>query len=244
MKIFTLNDPIVKDLRRSHPMLQGRKLIGSGQFSGVFEGVTKGTVLKLSIDEASYLFHTDNFLKPSNDQHFTRVTDNFGRVGTFTTSKNITRTALSNPIELQVPIYLYEVEMLHKIPQGTANHRLAKRLTRDWRTQDSLSTCKDLRNRAKDIAHHLRDNAFYQHDNRSVMDAIDEIADFMIGYNEEGAFVDIHGANMMQREDGTFVFSDPVGDLRIYNSHYTFRPVASLTTTAISRIRNELRQAA
>lgn len=243
MKIFTLNDPIVKDLRKSHPMLQGRKLIGSGQFSGVFEGVTKGTVLKLSIDEASYLFHTDGFLKPSS-HHFAQVTDNFGRVGTFTTSKNITRTALSNPVELQVPIYLYEVEMLQKIPQSTANHRLAKRLTRDWREQDGLSTCVDLRSRAKDIAHHLRDNAYYQHDNRSVMDAIDEIADFMMGYNEGGAFVDIHGANMMQREDGTFVFSDPVGDLRIYNSHYTFRPVASLSSKDISRIRNELRKAA
>lgn len=243
MKIFTLNDPVVKDLRRNHPVLEGRKLIGSGQFSGVFEGTREGTVLKLSIDEASYLFHTDGFLKPSS-HHFAQVTNNFGRVGTFTTSKNITRTALSNPIELQVPIYLYEVELLQKIPQGTENHRLAKRLTRDWRAQDERSRCEDLRNRAKDIALHLRDNCYYQHDNRSIMDAIDEIADFMLDYNPNGAFVDIHGANMMQRTDGTFVFSDPVGDLRIYNSHYTFRPVATLTTTAIARIRNDLRQAA
>ena len=242
MKIFTLNDPIVKDIRRNHPLLQDRKLIGSGQFSGVFEGTTPDTVLKLSIDEASYLFHTDDLLMPSNRQHFTKVTFDCGCVGTFTTSKNITRTALSNPIELQVPIYLYEVEKLHKIKQGTDNGKIAKRLTRDWREQDSLSTCKDIRTRAQDIAFKLRDMAFYQHVNTSVMDAIDEIADFMANYDR--AFVDIHGANMMQRADGTFVFSDPVGDLRIYNSHYTFRPVSTLSSEDIARIRNELRQVA
>lgn len=237
MKIFTLNDPIVKAIRRDHPALQDRKLIGSGQFSGVFEGSSENTVLKLSIDEASYIFHTDSLLKPLNSPHFAKVTHNFGRVGTFTTSKNVTRTQLSNPIELRVPIYLYEVEKLAKIPQGSVNGRLAKRLAKDWRTQDELSTCSDLRTRAQDVAFHLRDNAYYQHDNKSVMDAIDEIADFMADYDQ--AFVDIHGANMMQRQDGTFVFSDPVGDLRIYNSHYTFRPVTTLTTEDVKRIREE-----
>lgn len=243
MKIFTLNDPVVKYLRKNHPILQGRKLIGSGQFSGVFEGTSENTVLKLSIDEASYLFHTDSFLKPSSE-HFAKAVYNFGRVGTFTTSKNVTRTALSNPIELQVPIYLYEVEKLQKIPQSTYNHLLARRLTKDWREQDSLSRIEPLCGRAKDVAHRLRDRGYYQHDNRSVMDAIDEIVDFMLHYNDQGAFVDIHGANMMQREDGTFVFSDPVGDLRIYNSHYTFRPINSLSSTDISRIRKELREVA
>lgn len=242
MKIFTLNDPIVKEIRRSHPVLQGRKLIGSGQFSGVFEGTTPDTVLKLSIDEASYLFHTDNLLKPTDGHHFTQVKFDFGRVGTFTTSKNITRTALSNPVELNVPVYLYEVEKLQKITPNSDNAKIVKRLTKDWRDQDVLSTCQDIRSRARDIAFKLRDMAFYQHVNPTIMDALDEIADFMMDY--DSAFVDIHGANMMQRADGTFVFSDPVGDLRIYNSHYTFRPINSLTAEDIARIRADLKKVA
>lgn len=236
MKIFTLNDPIVKEIRRTHPELQGRKLIGSGQFSGVFEGSTEDTVLKLSIDEASYLFHTDSLLKPTS-HHFAKFTKDFGNVGMFTTSKNIPRTKLSNPIELEVPIYMYEVEKLDKIEQKTDNATLSRRLTKDWRELDVRSRYKCLVDRARDVAFHLRDIAFYQHVNKSVMDAIDELADFMKDYGKDKAFADIHGANMMQRKDGTFVFSDPVGDLRIYNSHYTFRPPTTITTEGVRQAR-------
>lgn len=236
MKIFTLNDPVVKTVRQTHPILKGRKLIGSGQFSGVFEGDSEDTVFKLSIDEASYLFHTDKLLRPES-HHFAKVVRNFGSVGTFTTSKNIQRTKITNPIELQVPIYLYEIERLHKIPQNTHNALLARRITKDWRTQDLRSHCPDLRTRAKDIVRHLRDNAFYQHDNPTVIDALDELAQFMMDYDR--AFVDLHGANMMQRLDGTFVFSDPIGDDRIYNAHYTFKPVTTLSSDDIRKLKSE-----
>lgn len=240
MKIFTLNDTVVKDIRQTHPALKGRKLIASGQFSGVFEGDTDGTVLKLSIDEASYLFHTDGFLRPSS-HHFATIAHDFGCVGTFTTSKNVTRTALTNPVELKVPIYLYEVEKLQKIKQCTANAKISRRISKDWRVQDHLSPVKDLRNRAKDIVRHLRDSAFYQHENPTIIDALDEIADFMMGYDQ--AFVDLHGANMMQRADGTFVFSDPIGDNRIYSAHYTFKASSHLTSSDIRQIQREIKAA-
>lgn len=240
MKIFTLTDPLVKEIRKNHPALAGRKLIGSGQYSGVFESDNENTVLKLSIDEASYLFHTDALYRPDS-HHFANVIHNFGRVGTFTTSKNVTRTKLTNPIELQVPIYLYEIERLHKIPQGTSNATLSRRIAKDWREGDKQSQVPDYRSRAKDIAHHLRDNAFYQHDNPTIIDALDELAQFMQDYDR--AFVDLHGANMMQRADGTFVFSDPIGDDRIYNAHYTFRPVTTLTAADVRALKAETQSA-
>lgn len=240
MKIFTLNDPDVKKIRRDHPALSGQKLIGSGQFSGVFESGNENTILKLSIDEASYLFHTDELLRPES-HHFARVVRNFGRVGTFTTSKNVTRTKLTNPVELQVPIYLYEIEKLYKIPQNTANSTISRRIAKDWRTQDYLSSCVDLRSRAKDIVHHLRDSAFYQYDNPTIIEALEEIAQFMADYDR--AFVDLHGANMMQRADGTFVFSDPIGDDRIYNAHYTFKPLTTFTTADVRKLKEEYQSA-
>lgn len=239
-KIFTLNDPDVKKIRQSHPALKGRKLIGSGQYSGVFESDNPDTVLKLSIDEASYLFHNDAFLRPES-HHFSQAVRDFGRVGTFTTSKNVTRTKLTNPVELQVPIYLYEIEKLHKIPQGTPNSLLSRRIAKDWRDGDERSQVIDYRPRAKDIVRHLRDNAFYQHDNPTVIDALEELAQFVQDYDR--AFVDLHGANMMQRADGTFVFSDPIGDDRIYNAHYTFKPVTTVTTADIRRLKAEYESA-
>lgn len=235
MKIFTLNDPIVRKIRASHPMLQGQKLIGSGQFSGVFEGIAPNTVLKLSIDEASYKFHT-RLKGHKSAKHFSRMTDDFGIVGTFTTSKNITRTALTNPIELNVPIYLYEVEKLEKIKPKTDNRKLAMRLTKDWRSIDHAALHEDYCKRVGKIVSVLADQDYYR-SQPSILQSLDFIAEFMLDY--DGAFVDLHGANMMQRDDGTFVFSDPVGDSRIYNSHFTFKPVTEITTQDMIRLKDE-----
>lgn len=235
MKIFTLNDPIVRKIRASHPMLRGQKLIGSGQFSGVFEGIAPNTALKLSIDEASYKFHT-RLKGHESAKHFSRMTDDFGIVGTFTTSKNVTRTTLTNPIELNVPIYLYEVEKLEKIKPKTDNRKLAMRLTKDWRLLDHSGTHEDYRKRVGKIVSILADQAYYR-SQPTVLQSLDFLAEFMLDY--DGAFVDLHGANMMQRDDGTFVFSDPVGDSRIYNSHYTFKPVTEITTQDMIRLKDE-----
>lgn len=240
MKIFTLNDPVVRAIRADHPMLQGQKLIGSGQFSGVFEGVAPNTVLKLSIDEASYKFHT-RLKGHKSAKHFSRMTDDFGVVGTFTTSKNVTRTALSNPVELQVPIFLYEVEKLGKIAPKTDNRKLAMRLTKDWRSIDHAALHEDYRERVGKIVSILADQDYYR-SHPSVLQSLDFLAEFMLDY--DGAFVDLHGANMMQRDDGTFVFSDPVGDSRIYNSHFTFKPVTEITTQDMVRLKDEYNKVA
>lgn len=221
-KIFTLRDKVVQNLRSTHPLLKGKPLLGSGTFSGVFEGSSEDTVLKLTIDEASYIFHTDELLRRTG-QHFTKVLDNYGKVGTFTTSKNIKRTKITQPIELDVPVYLYEVERLEKIPTTSEYSTLARKLSRDWRREACQSGDLEENVRALHVVQHLRDNSYFQFEHPTIMDALEEVGTFIRDYGE--AFPDIHSGNMMQRKDGSFVLSDPIGDTRIYNAHYSFAPL-------------------
>ncbi|WP_151708847.1 hypothetical protein [Acinetobacter brisouii] len=235
-KLFVLNDPAVRELRESHPLLKNKALIGTGQFSGVFEGSRPDTVYKLSIDRASYIFHT-SYLGKSDRTHFTKVIQDHGIVGRFKTSKNVVRTKLSNPRELDAPIYLYEVEKLHKIPVKTENKLLSMRITKDWRTFDFASDQQELFHRALDVSTQIQERPYMQGQD-SVLEALLSISYFLGEYSD--AFVDIHGANMMQRANGDFVFSDPIGDLFIYNSHYTFGSVNEITPEMFESIKSSL----
>jgi hypothetical protein len=218
MKILTLNDKTVRQLRANHPILKGKKLLASGQFSGVFE-CSETTVLKLSIDEQSY-----NFLKAldeSNQKHFPKLMTDYGEVGRFVTSRNIKVTAISKPIQYDVPLYLYEVEKLQKIPASTENRKIITRISKDWRALDNGLFCESRQERALKIANALRENVELLKFNPTIMNAVDTLAAFV--HQNEGAFADLHGMNFMQRDDGTLVFSDPIGDLRIYKGHYALR---------------------
>ncbi len=57
------------------------------------------------------------------------------------------------------------------------------------------------------------------------------------------AFYDIHAANLMQRADGTIVFSDPVGSIDIYTSGYgDFKPIVSLSDVKWTDVKDRHRK--
>ena len=217
MKIFTLNDAVVRSLRKHHPILQGKKLIASGHFSGVFESDHPNKVLKLSIDKAGYFFLKD-FASKSTCKHFPRIGADYGVVGSFVTSKNIKRTQITQPVHLTVPIYLYEVEKLFKIPQKTESYRMGQHMTKGWRSLYSRCRISEYADACINSLAMLSTQPLFTHCPTAI-DGLREIADFMKSYGNN-AFIDFHGANFMQRKDGTFVFSDPVGDAYIYNNHF------------------------
>lgn len=225
-KLFVLTDKSVREVRRNHPALKGRKLIGKGQFSGVFESDKPDTVLKLSIDRASYIFHTKYLqnLNAHNAQFFSRVIADYGIVGHFTTSKNVKRTAISQPLELNAPMYLYEVERLKKLNLGSESHLLARRIHKYYSESFSLErTTVELIGAEQRFNYVI--NKLLEHRDLNLtkcgkaFSALASLRNFLDSY--EDSFADLHGANFMQRENGDFVFSDPVGDKFIYDCHHT-----------------------
>jgi hypothetical protein len=220
MKFFPLNSSIVQKLRHHHPVLKGRRLLDSGKFSGIFEGSTENSVFKLSIDKASYFFNTNGDHYHAN-QHFIKLIKNYGEVGIYALP-NKRKQPKSTPTDSpQVPIYLYEVEKLNKITTNTKNHELVRHLVRNWQKFQGLSSSEDLNNSIVRFANHLKHVNSEQHLPDTVIRALEEIARFISRYAKEGAFTDIHPLNMMQRNDGTFVFSDPLADFQIYSHFYS-----------------------
>ncbi|NWK74363.1 hypothetical protein HYG93_08665 [Acinetobacter sp. SwsAc6] len=217
MKFFPLNNSIVQKLRHNHPALIGRRLHGSGKFSGIFEGSTENSVLKLSIDKASYIFNTNNHYK---NKHFIKLVKDYGQVGIYSLHHNMKQPKSTHTNLIQVPIYLYEVEKLNKITSNTKNHELARYLVKNWQKYNALSCSDDLKNSVNNFVSHLRSQSIATKNFQSIIDALDQLKTFMNHCNNESAFFDLHSTNMMQREDGTLVFSDPIADFQIYSYYY------------------------
>lgn len=237
--MFVLSDANIKSIRNNHPALKGKKLIGTGQYSGVFEGSNPNTVLKLSIDRASYVFHT-SYMLDHQSSHITKVIKDYGIVGNFVTSKNVTRTAYSQPDELTVPVFLYEVEKLDKIQMKTPNKLLSHRLTADWRKLNRREEDECEYECSKKAIAELKAKE-YMKGQESCIEALELITYFNFIYSD--SFSDIHGANLMQRPNGEFVFSDPIGDLHLYCCHRAFRYDAEINTENAQRAQDNLKLA-
>ncbi|ENK7492553.1 hypothetical protein SLL49_003820, partial [Acinetobacter baumannii] len=69
----------------------------------------------------------------------------------------------------------------------------------------------------------------------------EKLNNFVGSYGD--AFYDIHAANLMQRSDGTIVFSDPVGSIDIYTSgHGEFKPIVSLSDVKWTDVKDRHRK--
>lgn len=206
-KILTLNDAAVRKLRREHPILKGKKLIASGQYSGVFEGTTPETVLKLTIDAPSYVFHS-LYMRSHGlpKKHFTQVVADYGVVGEFVIAKNIPVTAITKPTNLCVPIYLYECERLEKLPTKTDNSKLVMKISTLVKQAMFAAEYTTQAQRGVDVIEVLMKASFVPD---SLRHDLIVLRDFFKETND--VFIDIHRANFMQRSNGELVLSDPIG---------------------------------
>ncbi|MFC2996391.1 hypothetical protein ACFODO_14190 [Acinetobacter sichuanensis] len=219
-KIFVLSDKAVLNIRKKHPALKGKKLIASGQFSGVFESDNPNTVLKLSIDDMSYKFLLGESATQSDS--LVKVVKDYGIVGEFVTSKNISPSLVSNPISTTVPIFLYEVERLQKLDTKGENRRVVNRLCKRFRELNAYSFIDNQAERFVMCLVDLSSDDLVS-DKPEMADAFVLLAEF-INQNPD-SFADLHTGNFMQREDGTVVISDPIGSTVIFNNHNTFSPI-------------------
>jgi hypothetical protein len=195
-KAFRFDEPGAR-LALRHPLLQGKKLLGRGNFSAVFEGTRPNTALKLTVDGPSYWMANDKVTRVTH-RHFTRVHDDHQDIGEISV------------LGRRWPIYLYEVERLSKLRAGSQACKLARsiiirhndrRLTYADVPEEFLAeeearkmvACKDLpgsvRNAFKDLARYCSYNG--------------------------GNFLDLHMKNFMERANGQLVMTDPIGDLTL-----------------------------
>ena len=180
-----------------HPLLEGKKLIGRGVFSMVFEGTRKNTVLKMTVDDIGYYAFND-WAVGCRHRHFPRIIQSEGDIG----SAKINGKDRS--------IYLFEMERLEKLT-GEAR-KLARQVMNvgatasgkyHWKTGDDIRAMLTFGEMARDKSLP-----------RSVRNAIQQLEEFC--GNVPGGSVDLHMNNMMQRKNGDLVIIDPIANMKIW----------------------------
>lgn len=194
MCIISLNDYEIKRLRRES-ILAGKKPIGRGAFSVVFEGTRPNTVLKLTADPTAYALLNDGVAKVSH-WHYPRVVKNYFCVADVRLGDE------------EVPVWLYEVERLQHVKGKDA--RLATQIA-DWvyakRVQTALERAENL-----PAAPHLP---------RSIYNAVKRLQDFFMYF--EQARLDFCRTNIMQRANGDIVLNDVVFDRKLLDVYRNVR---------------------
>ena len=182
-----------------HPLLEGKKPIGRGCFSAIFEGTRKNTVLKLTVDDIGYwLFNC--WATKVEHRHFPRIINRHDDIGT---------------VKLRgtdYPLFLFEMEKLEKIKPGTDAKRLAMKIQNTARTASSktgLWMRDDLRS-AMMVQHMMQDTTLP----RSIRNALGQLENFCCGIR--GGQMDLHVNNMMQRKNGDLVITDPLANMSIW----------------------------
>jgi hypothetical protein len=182
-----------------HPLLEGKKLIGRGVFSMVFEGTRKNTVLKMTVDNIGYYAFND-WVVGCRHRHFPRVVHSEGDIG----SAKINGRDYS--------IYLFEMERLQPLAAGSEARRLARRIMNvsatasgkyHWKTGDDIRAMLT-------FGEMVRDSSLP----RSVRNAVQQLEEFC--GNVPGGSVDLHMHNMMMRKNGDLVIIDPVANMKIW----------------------------
>ncbi len=196
MKALLLTDPAVKMIRRM-PELAGKRPIGRGVFSAVFDGTRPDTVLKLTVDSRSYGLSNDGCVR-CDGPHFPRVVNNFGEVG-----ESIIR-------QEEYPIYLYEVERLSKLQAGSVAAKQARALLNaSIRASGRAPYSPRSEHTALSIATALVDEA---NDDEtipvSLHTALEDLRDW-IGCHDDIS-IDLHRGNLMQDSAGVLVINDPI----------------------------------
>ena len=198
-KVMKLTDQGVREAMR-HPVLKGKKIIGRGVFSIVFEGTRKNAVLKLTCDQYAYRMLNDDHCAVTH-RHFPRVSKNYSRVGNVKLAGR------------DFPIYLYEMERLEELQFGTEQRKLALKLCKsvdlsDWKTASTMSRIQ--------TALALEDAAKDKNMPRSIKNALMDLGRFCRAM--PGAGLDLHMGNIMRRKNGEIVFTDPQLDPQCFAS--------------------------
>ena len=181
-----------------HPLLAGRKVIGRGAFSLVFEGTKKNTVLKLTVDSCNY-FMLNCWAYRVEHRHFPRVVERHGDIDVVRINGH------------DYPLFLFEIEKLQHLERGTDSYRLARLLRQSantassgvlWKMEEDVRATVTLGSMMKDAALP-----------RSVRNALGQLEEFCSNYEDFG--LDLHMGNMMQRKNGELVLTDPLSNVAL-----------------------------
>lgn len=197
-KALRLDHWEVKNVLR-HPLLEGKKPIGRGCFSAIFEGTRKNTVLKLTVDDIGYWL-LNCWATKVEHKHFPRIVDRHGDIGTVKLGGT------------DYPLFLFEMEKLEKIKPGSDAKKLARRIQGVAQTASNkagLWMRDDLRS-VMMAQHMMQDTALP----RSIRNALGQLENFCCNY--PGGQMDLHMNNMMQRKNGELVITDPLANMSIW----------------------------
>lgn len=191
MIILHLNDPGVKRALQL-PELKGLKRLARGTFCAVYD---KGaTVMKLTADRHQFDFGADIY--GPKGEHFATVTHSESEVGE-------TSSGLG--------LHLMEAEKLDKLSTGDAalrklGRKLVKEMNESYTSQRMSSRGGDAMKMASVVAcaHTLKQDWLPA----SLKEAIEDLEAFFCNF---GGSLDIHGANLMRRDD-CLILNDVVVD--------------------------------
>jgi hypothetical protein len=179
---------VLPDPVPAHPLLDGKREIGRGEYSIVLDKGDGERVYKVVSSPA------DVFLYTADDRprgiHFPIVFADHGVIGRASSG---------------FPFYLLEMELLYPLQAGTPAAELATRMIEVY-----WSACQQWSTLGTDMGrialHHLTVNPLDIGD--SLPQALKALSDFIEEYQ---ILPDILNTdNLMMRKDGTLVFSDPV----------------------------------
>lgn len=201
-KPFRLDNWSIKNAIRKQEILKGKKPIGRGYFSAIYEGTRKNTVIKVTVDETAWAMLNDWCVGISH-KNLPRVIKNYGQIGEARIAGN------------SYSIYMYEVEKLQ--PLKGENRELAKKiedLTRSLQTKYHLHTHDSAYLAFNDAAH-------CKELSRGLRNVMAKISDFCSNYSK--TIIDLHRGNMMQRANGDLVIIDPICDNEMLKAIYKQR---------------------
>lgn len=182
------NNLVLPDPVPPHPLLDGKKEIGRGEYSIVLDKGDGERVYKIVSSPADYFLYT------AEDRplgvHFPVTYADHGIIG----------RARSG-----YPLHLLEMEKLFPLSEGSPAARLAHSLIELY-----WSACQTWQRLGADMGrialHHLTTSPLaIEH---SLHEALKALSDFVEEYQVRPDILNAN--NLMQRKDGTLVFSDPV----------------------------------
>ena len=192
MKALTLKDWNIKRAMQ-HEAIKGKKPIGRGAFSLVFDGSKPSTVYKLTVDRIGYWMLNCDAAKVEG-KHFPKVHKSFSEVG---------ETRIKGE---EFAIYLFEMERLQPIRRGQAAYREAQNIMEAtfWGNYRYSTD-----NRINNILHSKVEFS------KSIRKALKDLERFALDYNNDME-LDLHNGNFMQRKNGTLVITDPMADRKLF----------------------------
>lgn len=171
-----------------HPLLEGKREIGRGEYSIVIDKGDGERIYKIVSSPADYFLYTAD--DRPRGEHFPIIHADHGIIG---------HTASG------YPLHLIEMERLYPLADNSAAAELAKRLSEFY-----WSACQQWSRLGADMGrialYHMTVAPLAI--NQSLQQALKALSDFVEAYQ---VLPDLLNANnLMMRKDGTLVFSDPV----------------------------------